>query len=73
MYRIYDKVEIIGYIEDEILSTGEIPYRLAREAKNRAYRDEVAYNLMIQYMKIPNRRTNTLRVLESYLKREGVL
>jgi hypothetical protein len=71
MNKIYDKVEIIGLIEDEILALGTVPYQLAREAKRRAYSDRVCFNLMVEFMLHPEQQANVLRRLEAHLKRNS--
>ncbi len=73
MVKLYDRVEIVGMIEDEILALGTVPYRFARDAKQTAYRDQVTFRLLLEFMTYPNRRENVLRRLEAHLKREGVL
>lgn len=64
--KIYDRVEIIGFIEEEMLIKEPVPYSLVSAAKNLAYEDDTAYNLMVEYMK--TLRPGVLKRLEVYLR-----
>ena len=64
--KIYDRVEIIGFIEEEILSKENVDCQTVLAAKQLAYDDDTAYNLMVEYMK--TLRPGVLKRLEVYLK-----